>query len=84
MISIQTEKDIKSRLGILGPRLKRFWCLGGYLQKLGELCVAQVLLPLMAKVEPDELAVPVEGNVVMNCGLAEDVSHILCKREKCA
>lgn len=67
---------------ILGPLLKRFWGLGVYLQKLGELCVAQVLVSLMAKVQPDELAVPVEGNVVMNCGLAEDVPHILCKREK--
>lgn len=32
----------------------------------------------MPKVQPDELTVPVEGNVVVHCGLAEDVAHILC------
>lgn len=50
-----------------------------YLQKLGELCVAEVLVSFMAEVESDELTVPVEGNVVMNCGLAEDVAYILWK-----
>lgn len=35
---------------MLGPVLKRSWCLGVYLQELGELCVAQVLVPLLAKV----------------------------------
>lgn len=49
-----------------------------YLQKLGELQVAEVLLSVTAKVEPDELTVPVEGDVVVHCGLAEDVPHILC------
>lgn len=48
-----------------------------YLQELGELCVAEVLVSFMAEVQSDELTVPVEGNVVMNCGLAEDVAHIL-------
>lgn len=35
---------------MVGPLLKRLWCLGVYLQKLGELCVAQVLVSLVAKV----------------------------------
>lgn len=57
----------------------RFLRWRAYLQELSELCVAEVLVPLVAKVQPDELAVPVEGNVVMDCGLAEDVTHILCE-----
>lgn len=50
-----------------------------YLQKLGELQIAEVLLSVTAKVEPDELTVPVEGDVVVHCGLAEDVPHIGCQ-----
>lgn len=52
-----------------------------YLQELGELQVAELLLAVVAKVETDELAVPVEGNVVVHCGLAKDVSHILCSKK---
>lgn len=48
-----------------------------YLQKLGEFCVAEVLASLMAKVQPDEVTVPVEGNMMMHAGLAEDVTYIL-------
>lgn len=49
-----------------------------YLQELGELEVAEALLAVVSKVQADELAVPVEGNVVVHSGLAEDVPHILC------
>lgn len=49
-----------------------------YLQKLCELEVAEVFLAVVPKVQTDELAVPVEGNVVVHGGLAEDVPHILC------
>lgn len=52
-----------------------------YLQKLGEFCVAEVLASLMAKVQPDEVTVPVEGNMMMHAGLAEDVTYILWKCE---
>lgn len=52
-----------------------------YLQKLGKLCVTEILLSFVAEVQPDELTVPVEGNVVMHCGLAEDVTYILWKSE---
>lgn len=36
----------------------------------------------MAEMQPDELTVPVEGDVVMDCRLAEDVSDILWKSVK--
>lgn len=49
-----------------------------YLQELGELQVAEVLLIILPKVQTDELAVPLEGDVVVHCGLAEDVPHIFC------
>lgn len=49
-----------------------------YLQELGELEVAEVFLIVLPKVQTNELAVPFEGDVVMHCGLAEDVSHIFC------
>lgn len=49
-----------------------------YLQELGELQVAEVLLVVLPKVQTDELAVPFEGDVVMHCGLAEDVTRIFC------
>lgn len=51
-----------------------------YLQELGELEVAEVLLVVLPKVQADEVAVPFEGDVVMHRGLAEDVSHIFCSR----
>lgn len=55
-----------------------------YLKELGELQIVEVLLVVVAKVQTDELAVPVEGDVVVHCGLAEDVPHIVCstKEEK--
>lgn len=37
-----------------------------------------MFLVVVPKVQTDELTVPVEGNVVVHCGLAEDVPHILC------
>ena len=49
-----------------------------YLQELGELQVAEAFLAVVAEVQADELTVPVEGNVVVHRGLAEDISHILC------
>lgn len=49
-----------------------------YLQELGELEVAEVLLIVLPKVQTDELAVPFEGDVVMHCGLAEYVTRIIC------
>lgn len=49
-----------------------------YLQELSELEVAEVFLIVLPKVQTDELAVPFEGDVVMHCGLAEDVTHIFC------
>lgn len=50
-----------------------------YLQELGELQVAEAFLSVTAKMQVDELAVPVEGDVVVHSGLAEDITHILCK-----
>lgn len=49
-----------------------------YLQELGELEVAEVFLIILPKVQPDEFAVPFEGDVVVHGGLAEDVTHIFC------
>lgn len=37
-----------------------------------------MFLIILPKVQTDELAVPFEGDVVMHCGLAEDVTHIFC------
>lgn len=53
-----------------------------YLQELGELEVAEVFLIILPKVQADELAVPFEGDVVMHCGLAEDVAHIFCSTDE--
>lgn len=53
-----------------------------YQEKLGELSVAELLVPLRAKVQPYELAVPVEGDVLVDGGLAEDLLHILCRGDK--
>ena len=53
-----------------------------HLQELGELWIAEEPLPLVAKVQPDELTVPVERDVVVHRGLAEDVAHILCGAER--
>ena len=49
-----------------------------YLQEFSEFKVTELLFAVVPEVQTDELAVPVEGNVVVHCGLAEDVSHILC------
>lgn len=49
-----------------------------YLQELGELQVAEVLLVVLPKVQTDEVAVPFEGDVVVHRGLAEDVTRIFC------
>ncbi len=54
-----------------------------YQEKLGELSVAELLVPLCAEVQADELTVPVEGNVVVHRGLAKDVPHILCSTKEC-
>lgn len=35
-----------------------------------------MFLIVLPEVQTDELAVPFEGDVVMHCGLTEDVSHI--------
>lgn len=48
-----------------------------YQEKLGELSVAEPLRPLAAKVHPDEITVPVKGDVLVDGGLAEDLLHIL-------
>lgn len=49
-----------------------------YLQELGEFEVVETFLAVVAKVQMDELTVPVEGNVVVHGGLAENVPHIFC------
>lgn len=60
-------------------KIWRLWrALPAYLQELGELQIVEVFLVVVAKVQADELTVPVEGNMVVHCGLAEDVPHILC------
>lgn len=48
-----------------------------YLQELSELKVAKLFLAVVPEVQTDELTVPVEGNVVVYCGLAEDITCIL-------
>lgn len=53
-----------------------------YQEKLGELSVAELPVPLCAKVQPNELAVPVKGDVLVDGGLAEDLLHILCGGDK--
>ncbi len=50
-----------------------------YLQELGELQVAETFCSVIAEVQADELAVPVERDVVVHGGLAEDITHVLCK-----
>lgn len=54
-------------------------CLAWYLQELGELQVAEAFVSVIAEMQADELAVPVEGDVVVHGRLAEDITHILCK-----
>lgn len=49
-----------------------------YLKELGKFQVVEIFLAVMAKVQPDKFTVPVKGDVVVHCGLAEDVPHILC------
>lgn len=85
---ISTSTYINNNIKEWKKRLKRcfLWTDAGwraYLQELSELCVAEVLVSLVAEVQPDELTVPVEGNVMVNCGLAEDVTDILWKSETC-
>lgn len=41
-----------------------------------------MFLIVLPEVQTDELAVPFEGDVVMHCGLTEDVSHIFCSTEE--
>lgn len=53
-----------------------------YQQKLGELSIAELLVPLCAKVQPYELAVPVEGDVLVDGGLVEDLLRILYNGDK--
>lgn len=48
-----------------------------YLQELSELKVAKLFLAVVPKVQTDELTVPVEGNVVVYRGLAEDITRVL-------
>lgn len=38
-----------------------------------------MFLIVLPEVQTDELAVPLEGDVVMHRGLAEDVAHIFCR-----
>ncbi len=53
-----------------------------YQEKLGELSIAELLVPLCAKVQPNELTVPVEGDALVDSGLVEDLLHILCNENK--
>lgn len=53
-----------------------------YLKELSELQIVEMLLIVVAKVQADELAVPVERDVVVHCGLAEDVPHVLCSTKE--
>lgn len=41
-----------------------------------------MFLVVLAEVQTDELAVPFEGDVVMHCGLTEDVSRIFCSTKE--
>lgn len=50
-----------------------------YLQELGELQVTEAFVSVIAEMQADELTVPVEGDVVVNRRLAEDITHVLCK-----
>ena len=53
-----------------------------YQKKLGELAIAELLVSLCAKVQLYELTVPVEGDVLVDGGLAKDLLHILCRGER--
>ena len=53
-----------------------------YQEKLGELSVAELLVPLCTKVQPYELTVPVKGDVLVDGGLAKDLFHIFCRGDK--
>ena len=53
-----------------------------YQKKLSELAVAELLVPLCAKVQLYELTVPVEGDVLVDGGLAKDLLHVLCRSDK--
>lgn len=46
-------------------------------QKLSELPVVKVFLPLRAKVKLNKFWVPVKGDVLVNSGLTENLFHIL-------
>jgi hypothetical protein len=49
-------------------------------EELGEFPVGQVPAVPAAKVQAHELTVPIEGDVLVDGGLTEDLLHILCKR----
>lgn len=53
-----------------------------YQKKLSELAVAQTLVPLCTKVQLYELTVPVEGDVLVDGGLAKDLLYALCRNKK--
>ena len=53
-----------------------------YQEKLGELSVAELLVPLRTEVQPYEVAVPVEGDVLVDGGLIEHLLNILCRGDK--
>lgn len=53
-----------------------------FLEELSEFHIVQVLLAVVPKVQPDELAVPVKGDVVMDNSLSENLLDIFLKGKR--
>lgn len=70
-VSVSRKKDQSENVG-------KQCVSSAHLQELSELQVAEAFLAVVAEVQTDELTVPVKGNVVVHCGLAEDVPCVIC------
>lgn len=55
---------------------------GAYLKELNKFHIVQVLLAVVPEVQPDELAVPVKGDVVMDNSLSENLLDIFLKGKR--
>jgi hypothetical protein len=55
---------------------------GAYLEELSEFHIVQVLLAVVPKVQPDELAVPVKRDVVMDNSLPKNLLDIFLKGKR--
>lgn len=83
-----SERDMKKNGGggyggdFLCPCVRQVSGRGAYLQKLSEFHIVQVLLAVVPKVQPDEFAVPVKRDVVVDNSLPKNLLDVFLKREK--